>query len=320
MLERDLEYQMDLSRSALDEMEKISVNLGSVAKWLAKRPGTGTFFSKANIGRVAGVAGGAGAGAGIGAATAPPEERGQAALGGALVGGTAGLGVGQLATGAGRRQVLRFGQRQLHSITGYRPGRGLFGTKGMKNMTKAERRKARLESAKEMRILPKDSKRPAATVEKEVERVNKARAAEAAKAGKEIKEPGRIGSLWNKMEAWENIGRYEAAKRGLTSVPGFVKGMATDPVGTVRTGVQSAGVGGLALTGALGASAIPGMVRGEGWGSEYSKPGGAGKLVGESIGWGMIGTMPLTGALALGSGIGELGAIAQRSMQRGQGM
>lgn len=72
-------------------------------------------------GRAGGMAVGSGLGAIRGAARAEEGRKGKGALRGAIQGATLGLAGGQLATGAGRRQVGRLMQHQAHGLTGYMP-------------------------------------------------------------------------------------------------------------------------------------------------------------------------------------------------------
>lgn len=326
MLERDLEYELMFTNGMLDELEKIAVAPGvfaRAAKAFAARPEAGALGQRW-LGRFATTVPGAAIGATTGAVTAPEEytkgQRVARTIKGGLLGAGAGLAGGQFVTRAGREQAKRVGQQQLHGITGYRPGRGIFGTKGFKQMTEAQQKAARVQAAHDMGIHIPATK--PANVQAEAEKIFKER------EGKKFWDSpaGVLKALPEKHRRWfalqqakENLARYEAVEKGLSSAPGIVGGLVRHPIETIRTGGQASGLVGLGITGAYGASVVPGMVSGKGWGSDYSHPGGAGRLAGESLAFSVLGPTPLGGVMALSSGLGAIGSAAQRGTQKAVG-
>jgi len=300
MIERDVEYEMLHGDAFIDEMMKVAGISGAMKQLLKKPTTTAKGMSSANVGRLAGTGIGAGIGAAGGAATADPEDRTGGALRGALLGGVAGLGAGQIATKAGRGQVKRFGQRQLHGFAGYVPRTAQQKAKGISFTGKGltpEQRVSALESIG-MDVGSKIKSKPKAIRE----------AMEEQTITKGL--PKRWRERFAKAEVAGLDARRRAAEEGLTSLPGVVKGLATRPLHTLKTGFMSQGPAGMALAAAPTAMMIPGVVSGQGFGSEgYTGEGGVGKFVGENLGYTALGAAPIAPMIAgatLASKAGEL--------------
>jgi hypothetical protein len=217
-------------------------------------------FGKADVqqawkGRGAGAALGAAVEGARGAATAEEGQRGAAGLRGAIRGAMIGTAAGQLATGAGRRQVVRATQRQAHALTGYTPrtqeqiarGVGRFG----QGMTPRERLQAF---------------------------------------------QGMVG------DARLADGMQEAAYRGLTSIPGVVKGLATKGhrLQNLKTSIKAPGTGSALMMSALAAPAIA-------EGVQTGDAASVGRNIGSTVGYIGGGAIPIAGNLAAGSALGRVG-------------
>jgi len=273
----------------------------SLARWAATPRGAEAL--ERGVGRAASVGGGSALGAGVGAATAEEGQRLRGAAGGALLGAGAGLAVGQVATRAARSQLQRFGQRQLHGMTGYMPGHGVAGSgaKGTKwyqagkagkgkKLTSAERSA----SFEKMRM---DVGGPSlAEAKKEL--------AERATKG-EFGKPGKLQDARLAVKARLMSGRSESARQGITSIPGFVKGLAPDRIKqTLTTGTAGGGVlGGGAMLAVTGAQAPHALAKAQG----DKRPENVGRLIGEGIGYTAGAPIPIAGNLALGSLMGRVG-------------
>jgi hypothetical protein len=302
MVERDTYYETIYGDAMLEEMDKIA-GIGTALKHMLKRPaGAAKGLSSAGAGRLVGTGIGAGVGA-AGGAAANPEDRTGGALRGALLGGVAGLAGGQVATKAGRGQVKRFGQRQLHGMTGYVPrtaaqkaqgigfaGKGLSADQrvaalkniGMDVGSKVTNRSKALREAMENQVLVK---KLSPNVRKRL-------------AGMEV----------GGIEA-----RRRAAEQGLTSIPGVLKGMAKNPLQTLKTGFQSQGPTGMMLATVPTAMMIPGAVSGKGYGSEeYGGRGGVGKMIGENLGYAALGAAPIAPMIAGAALAGKAGELIHR--------
>lgn len=233
-----------------------------------------------------------GLGKGVGGAAAG------AALG-AGVGGAAGLTGGRHARELAERAVqggawnplassARFGQRQLHSLTGYadaRTEKGLKALHGMRAGSYAAQQRA-------------DSARQA------------------------------LGNLWGQgadpkkvrkaaielQKAQQGLQASQAAERmGLTSLPGYLKSLATNPLATLRTGAmeqwRGSGLGGKAMFVGLPTAAAAGEL------ASPAQEGGPGKLerVGRSLAGGLAfgaAPIPLAGMGILATGAERLGGLA----------
>lgn len=277
------------------------------------------------IGSGAGALGGLGAAAGgvIGGVRAYRQAREQGATGqealagsiggagrGALVGGAAGAlagGVaGHLSPGLGEKLTqtpyagapARFGQRQVHAVTGWEPKGGIEAIRGgawqaKQNLAGAQAKAVSDVAKREAKGLPADKVRAAAN---DLHIAQADRAASAAQAGQDA---------------------------GLTSIPGYVKALAKDPKGTISKGLKEqwhgAGPGVKALTVGLPAlGAAQAALSDEG-------PDGPGKA--ERIGRGLLpaaagmasGQLPFAGQVLVGGAAGAIGAGAGRAVDRLRG-
>lgn len=300
MIERDVEYEIFHGDAFIDEMVKVA-GIGSSIKQLLKRPAVATKgMSPVNIGRLAGTGVGAGIGAVGGAATSDPENRVGGALRGAMLGGVAGLGAGQIATKAGRGQVKRFGQRQLHGVTGYVPRSTQQKAKGISFTGKGLTGEQRAQALKNIGMDVGEKT------------VNKTKALQEAMEGQTITKglPKKWRERLAKAEVAGVEARRTAAEEGLTSIPGVLKGMATRPLHTLKTGFVAQGPAGMALTALPTAMMIPGAVSGQGYGSEeYGGKGGLGKFVGENVGYTALGAVPMVPMMAGAALAGKAGQL-----------
>ena len=221
--------------------------------------------------------------------------RGARGIGEALRSGSGSVGSAIKATPGA---VSRFGKRQLHGLTGWTPKAGpVSGRHGV----------GALES-----IGFQGSKASKAALDT-------AKAAPATKGGtgvlQKIMHGDRAGTqaLADKVKS-RAVGRAEKfhaaskahEKAGLTSLPGWAKGMATKPAETLK-----AGIGKEWHSGSLGKAMVGLPVAASGY--QLAKPteaGGPGRLqrAGKSLGemgWAM--GMPIAGAMAAAKGISTLG-------------
>lgn len=306
MIERDTHYEMVYGDAMLDEMEKMA-GIGSALKGMLKRPvGAAKGMSAINQGRLAGTALGAGAGAAHGAATNEGDRTG-GALRGAMLGGVLGLGAGQVATKAGRAQTKRFGQRQLHGMTGYVPRSTAQKARGVGFSGKGLSSQERLQSLKGMGMdIGKNvSNRPAA--------IQDALAKQTVSKSLSPKMRKRLAE----MEVSGIAARREAAEKGLTSIPGVAKGLVRNPLKTLKTGFVAQGPLGMALATVPTAMMLPGAVRGEGFGEEYSDKGGIGRMLGENVGYAALGAAPIAPMIAGATLAGKAGELLHRGGKSG---
>lgn len=124
---------------------------------------------------------------------------------------------------------------------------------------------------------------------------------------------------WRKAIAEREVAgaaaRRTAAEQGLTSIPGVVKGMATRPIHTLKTGFVGQGPLGMALGTLPAVASVPGAVTGKGFGEEYSQEGGMGRLVGENLGYAAFGATPFL-PLTIGAGVAaKAGELAHSKAQ-----
>lgn len=300
MIERDADYEVTYGDAMLDEMVKIG-GIGSAIKQFSRKASPG--LSQAGIGRLAGTGIGAGLGAAGGAAT-NEDDRVGGALRGALYGGAAGLAGGQLATGMGRRQVKHIGQRQLHGMTGYMPRTKAQKARGVSVFGKGLSKDERVGALKQIGM--------------DVgERGDRGKAVQKALESQSITKS--LPKSWRERLAKAEVSgaeaRREAAEKGLTSIPGVVKGMAKNPIKTLKTGFVSQGPVGMALAATPMATTVPGLVSGEGLGEGYSGPGGAGKLIGENIGYTALGALPMAPMMVGGQLAAKAGELAHRGIK-----
>lgn len=314
--------------------------LSRVGKFLTKTP-----EAMAWTGRGAGALIGAGAGAGLGAAGAPEGERGKRALIGGLTGGVLGLGAGQFATGAGRAQAQRFGQRQLHSVTGYMPGHGITG-RGISKMPEAERAGARMKALQKMRMegsgwRAEEAKRLAglggaenlARADSLLDAANPQTLGAARNMAKERIEKGFLlrrlsennpelrDKLIN-MKARFLYAPREAAETGATSIPGLVRGAVMGAPGgqgraaVLRSGALASGGLGLGMGGISAVTGAPEAIRGtgayEGLDSPYQR---IGRWAGDTAGWTVGSALPIAGSFGMGAMGGKAGELLGRGAE-----
>jgi len=257
----------------------------NIEKWVGTKPGQEAMSRW--TGRLGASGVGAAGGGALGAATAGPDatlrERVSRAGKGALLGAGAGLAAGQVVTRAGRAQAGRVAARQRHSVTGYVPrtkgqiARGV--SKGGKGMSDAER----LAALKQMGV--------------DTGKMDLA-AAEAA---------GHTG-----VNKYLKGGAGEAAKRGMTSIPGFAREVVKHPGEAAAIGMGSGGLLGAGVMGAFGASQVPHAMRST---QQGGSSGNLGQLIGETAGYTLGAPIPILGNIALGS----LGGKVGRAIGKGVG-
>lgn len=294
MIERDAHYEMMHGDAFIDELEKIG-SVGGTLSSAFKR------LSQAGRGRLTGAGIGAGVGA-VGGAASDSEDRLGGALRGALLGGAVGTGAGQLATTQGRRQVKTIGQRQLHGMTGYVPRTQAQKARGVGFSGKGLSKSERVNALKNMGI--------------DVGSVGSNKAMDIRNAMERQSITKNLPTNWRKSLAKFDVmseqAKREAAEKGLTSIPGVMKGMVKNPIGTLRTGGIAQGPLGVALGAVPAAAAFPGAISGEGYGKEYSDKGGIGRLVGENLGYTALGATPLAPLMVGGALAGKAGEIIHR--------
>lgn len=286
---------------------RVTPPTGSIKEWAAGLPERARQYAatekgQAWKGRLLTSGGMSAAGAGLGAATGEEGTRGRRAVAGAMLGGLGGLGVGQFVTRAGRQQALRTGQRQLHSMTGYLPGRGIIGRgpEGTKWYRLGQKgagpsRKERMRALEKMKM---DIEGPTL--------------AEAREQVRGQYGTGRLAKMRENLKARTLSGRREAAERELTSLPGFIKGLRPGQTGeTLKTGLAAGGVLGGAGMAAFTLPALPGYIKQQSIGGT---PENVGQIVGETLGYTAGYPLPFVGNLALGSLGGTVGKYIGRGV------
>jgi len=274
--------------SEIESMEKTAIvrHLGKVAPFLKGLPGravgsvrelpgaavdfikgqpaavkgmVGDWAAKGGVqrmgGRLAGSALGAGAGAGVGYATGDtPEERKRRAIGGAVLGGAAGLVPGQFMSRAGRQQAEKTLHRQIYGITGKVP--------------------------------------------------MKVRTGYASQGAVE----GQFGRLHQAQALGYDVGpnMQAAISRNIHNIPGFMKGLATKPIDTLRHGTMGFGTGGALLAGGITAYQLPEALQRT---TESGRAENLGRLAGETIGYFGAAPVPIVGNAVLGTALGEAGGM-----------
>lgn len=292
----DYNYDLALVDGQLDELRKIAF-IGGVARALRK----GTASRGALIGAGAGALGGGA----LGAASADPQQgtagKIQGAISGALSGSLLGAGAGTVATKAGRQWIGRAGKAQAHGLTGYVPRTAQQKARGVgwagKGMNTSERMKA---------------------LEGIGITAPKGHLSHGQALGK-IRQGRLTGKLPQGMQqqlADLSVARHTAQQqqvsKGLTSVPGFVKGMVKDPTGTTRTGLLAAGGLGTAMT--VGFSAPEAIEAAKE--RDIKRLGGS---LAETGFYAVGGGIPMLGSIALGSGARRLGQVPGSLAERARG-
>jgi hypothetical protein len=332
-----------------DELEKQAVSirgLASGARKLLARQGT-----TAGAGAALGGAGGATIGAGVGGVKQYREARQQGATGqqaalsglfgagkGALTGAAVGAGVGGAAGAVGGKRartlaaklrgkdgalggVSRFGERQVHSVTGYTP-------KGYGSGSEAVRA---------MRGGAYDAERGLSSATKKLKDI-RASGSQPGLIGKGLKRlgvdvEGRAlkGAEKGKEKALKRLQHAtESEEMGLTSLPGYAKalvgkgkyvggakaGQKVKALDALKSGVQEQWHSGGPVTKAL-TFGLPAV----GMASEAARPSGPGEegrasRIGKSLGglaYGMA-PIPLAGITALGAGLSAAGGLAGKGV------
>jgi len=249
-----------------------------------------------------------------------------ALLGGA-VGGVAGTGLGAVAGGVAPTKVIsatknlakrqdsvgsfsRFGQRQVHSLTGWKPGGATSSIESI-GAGAAPARAATEQSLEKLKSSP------------EMDGVVKAVASGDRRASDVAREALRKGPQAELTGTLKRLQASEATQRmGLTSLPGYAKSIQREGlVPTVRAGVkeqwQASGPKGKAMmVGFPALYAAQTLKRPEG--SEQGRGETIGKMVGGTLG-SMAAPTPLAGSLALGAGFERAGGLVGRGVDRLRG-
>ena len=105
----------------------------------------------------------------------------------------------------------------------------------------------------------------------------------------------------------------EAARRGLTSIPGIAKGLVKNPLQTAAIGAGSGGILGTGLVGGLTALQVPEAMRRA---TPEARSAGVGRAIGEGLGYTLGSAIPIVGNVALGSIGGRVGEVVGRGAQR----
>lgn len=306
MIERDRYYENVRGDALVDELAKLAGIGSSLSRLGPKVQQAKSGLSAASRGRLAGAAIGAGLGGVAGGATDKENQTG-GALRGAVMGGLAGLGAGQLSTGAGRQQVKRFGQRQLHGMTGYMPRTSQQRAGGIGWAGKGMSTDDRIKSLESIGV----------NVGKKVAPGGKAEAVQKAMDSQSIVKslPKGVRRRLAQADVASSEAQRYAAETGLTSLPGVAKGLVTRPLKTMKAGFVSQGPTGMALAAVPAAMAVPSMAKGEGAGEGYSGPGGVGKFVGENIGYTALGAVPFAPMVAGAALAGKAGEVIHKGVQ-----
>ena len=306
-------YDLATSNAQLDEMEKIALSPAGTA-WAGRLIGAGV---------------GAAAGGLAGRATAEPDQKALGTVRGAMLGAGAGLLGGQFATKAGLGQAQRFGQRQLHSMTGYLPGRGLLG--------RAEKGSAKWYQlgtpAKKQHLLgaPIESMTSGQRVSalKEMgwhvpEQATKKGIREAAE--KETREgkvtgllPKRVQEFLTNRRTAARVAQRRIAEEGMTSVPGLVRGYMGKSPGKISP-LEAARLN-LAAPGVAMGVGIPLTMTAQSAG-EYAQTGDEAALargLASNVGYAAGAGLPMLAAMGLGSAAGGAGELVGRGVQRLRG-
>jgi len=294
------DYTLNLANAQADEFEKIAVSLSS--PW---------------AGRIAGaLLGGAGGGA-LGAATAPPEQRTLGTVRGALFGAGAGLLGGQFATRAGRQQAQRFGQRQLHGVTGYLPGRGLVGrgtegTKWWQLGARAQQPLTKAERVAKLKAMKMDV--PERLTQQEArKRVREGTVGRLLGIG-ETQTGARVQDWMARRMLATREARRRLAESGMTSLPGLARGYAgragMSPLEAAKLNITAPGMAmGAVLPAAMAAQS----------GAELAQTGDVRQFaqgLGETAGWTLAGGMPIGASMALGTLAGKGGEALGYGVER----
>jgi len=314
-----------------DELEKDAAGVLDLARraggYLA-RQGT-TAGSGAALGGIAGAGMGA-IGGGVGAYRQAREEGagggdaaraalsgtlggvGKGLAAGAALGGAAGLAGGGAARGLVRRMsggqgalssVSRFGERQMHGLTGALPA-GMGRAEGLKAMGMGssqglESLRAAEEGAKKFKGL-----KPADIADKATRKAAK----------KALGKEETAGKVYGHQKALEEM--------GATSVPGYLKAMATGNAGQVLKHSlgeswhgAGGGLGGWAQRGAT--FGLPAYMAGRAAMGPDDETMGRGQRAGQALGMaamGLTGGVPIIGSMALSGLMGKVPEVAGKGV------
>jgi len=292
----DYSYDFVSVDSQIDELEKLAI--GRAVRATAGRIAQRVAQSSAKRGAGIGAGIGAVGGGALGAASADPQEgtagRIGAGISGALSGAMLGAGGGLAATKAGRKWVGNQAKAQVHGLTGWVPGARKAG-KGFtgSGMTGREKRKA-LEAI--------GFEAP--------ERLSHGQALGQIRQGRIMgKLPQGMQQQLADLSVARNRAQREQLEKGLTSVPGFLKGMAKNPGATAKTGLLAAGGLGTAATVGFSAPEIYSAAKDR----DPKRLGGA---LAETAFYGVGGGIPMLGSMALGSGVRRLGSLPAEAYEK----
>lgn len=296
----DHTYNMTMSESMLHEFYELNKQAGRVPAWVGN----------VALGTLGAVGGGL-----LGRRNLPEEERTGGMIRGALLGGLTGALGGQFATEAGREAAHQFGQRQLHGLTGYLPGRGLLG--------RAEKAKWYQLGEKAGQPVGKERLKLLNQMGFDIPTSSKDKILE--KSRKEVAEgtisglmPKKVQEFWAKRHASAKAAQKGLAEEGMTSLPGLVKGFGgglsgkLTPYEAAKLNIKSPGL-------LLGA-AIPAAMTAQSL-NEYRQTGdvrGLGQQIGTNLGF-MAGGLPIVPAFALGTAAGEAGKLIGRGVEKIEG-
>lgn len=288
------------SNAQLDELEKIA-------------------GVSAGLGRLGGAAIGSLAGGLIGSQTGQDPTAG--AVRGALLGGVGGFAGGQFLTRAGQRQAQRFGQRQLHGVTGYMPGRGLVGRGpegtawyrlGKKGpaLTKSQRAdklkqmKWTMPTREELTEAGQRSAMGGGTVMGPITRALSKTETGDKLVGAAARHKARVAQA-----------QQQVIDSGMTSIPGAVRAYAGRTPGI--TPWQAAKANLLAPGVAMGIG-LPAASMAQ-TGVDYARTGdesALGRGIAENVGFGLIGGVPMLPSMLAGSLIGRGGQAVGEGAER----
>lgn len=276
-------------------------------------------ISTARLGNLIGAGVGAIGGGLAGRAATPEDQKGSGMLRGALLGAGVGALGGQAATQAGRREVLQFGQRQLHGATGYLPGRGLIGRgpegtkwhqlgeKGTK-ITGSQRRQALRDIG--FKFSPGKTK----------ERMQELAQKKLSKGKITGMLPESVQKFFANRQAASEFAKKQIAEEGMTSIPGLVRGYTRGGASGTLTPWQAAKANLMAPGLAMGVG-VPALMS-VGSVNEYRQTGDKQRLaedLASNVGFGLGGALPLTAMTALGSSVGGAGKLIGRGVEAVQG-
>jgi len=282
----DYTYDTVMSESMLHEFYMLKKQAGVSARW----------------GNVIGAGLGALGGGLYGRSTAPEGAETGGAIGGALKGAVVGALGGQFATKAGQGEALRFGQRQLHGMTGYLPGRGILGTKGQA-LAPTDRLKA-------LEGIGFDFQHGS---KKQIQK----RMAEGVAKGKITKYlPQNVQNFMASRQASSALANRQLAEEGMTSIPGLARGYTRGGASGKVTPWQATKMNLTAPGLAMGVG-IPGLMSYQAV-KEYRETGDKRRLASNlagNAGFALGGALPMTAMMGLGAAGGAAGNLIGRGVE-----